>query len=152
MRDEPHEQRRGWLKNGNAPGDFTKAPRCGARTRRGTGCQSPAMPNGRCRLHGGLSTGPRTPDGLERSRKARWKHGFYSREWLEARRDAWRRWRDLQQATRDLGLRPLEGRGPNVYAIRRWSRDGDIFRDSAVLQFRPRVGIKSFNVRPGPRL
>jgi len=34
----------------------------------------------RCRLHGGLSTGPRTPEGLERSRRARWKHGAYSRE------------------------------------------------------------------------
>ncbi len=50
-------KRRGWLKNGNPPGDFTKAPRCGAKTRRGTRCQCPAMPNGRCRLHGGLSTG-----------------------------------------------------------------------------------------------
>ena len=24
------------------------------------------MPNGRCKLHGGKSTGPRTPQGLER--------------------------------------------------------------------------------------
>ena len=38
------------------------------------------MPNGRCRLHGGLSTGPRTPEGLARSRRARWKHGRYSAE------------------------------------------------------------------------
>jgi hypothetical protein len=38
------------------------------------------MPNGRCRLHGGKSTGPRTPEGLERSRRANWKHGYYSRE------------------------------------------------------------------------
>ncbi|MDF2972517.1 MAG: hypothetical protein K0R61_2967 [Microvirga sp.] len=28
-------------------------------------CCQPAMPNGRCRLHGGLSTGPRTPEGLK---------------------------------------------------------------------------------------
>jgi hypothetical protein len=33
------------------------SPRCGARTRSGNPCQSPAMPNGRCRLHGGLSPG-----------------------------------------------------------------------------------------------
>src|SRR5262249_54051171 len=26
------------------------------------------------------STGPRTPEGLERSRRANWKHGYYSRE------------------------------------------------------------------------
>jgi 3-oxoacyl-[acyl-carrier protein] reductase len=38
------------------------------------------MPNGRCKLHGGKSTGPRTPEGLERSRRANWKHGYYSRE------------------------------------------------------------------------
>jgi helix-turn-helix protein len=36
------------------------------------------MPNGRCRLHGGLSTGPRTPDGIDRIRKALTKHGRYS--------------------------------------------------------------------------
>lgn len=36
------------------------------------------MKNGRCRLHGGKSTGPRTPKGLERSRYARWKHGSRS--------------------------------------------------------------------------
>jgi hypothetical protein len=39
----------------------------------------------RCRMHGGLSTGPGTPEGLERSRRARWKHGRYSREAREAR-------------------------------------------------------------------
>jgi hypothetical protein len=57
------------------------APRCGAR-KKGTGapCRAPAMSNGRCRVHGGASTGPRTPEGLERSRKARWKHGRYSQE------------------------------------------------------------------------
>jgi hypothetical protein len=62
---------------------------CGARTRAGEVCQSPGMPNGRCRVHGGLSTGPRTPEGLERSRTARWQHGYYSaqakRERVEAR-------------------------------------------------------------------
>jgi hypothetical protein len=31
-------------------------------------------------VHGGKSTGPRTPEGLERSRRANWKHGYYSRE------------------------------------------------------------------------
>ncbi|WP_202948545.1 HGGxSTG domain-containing protein [Nitrolancea hollandica] len=46
-------------------------PRCGAKTRRGTPCQAPAnwpkgspQPrNGRCRMHGGLSTGPKTQEG-----------------------------------------------------------------------------------------
>ncbi len=38
------------------------------------------MPNGRCRLHGGKSTGPRTPEGLANSRRANRKHGHYSAE------------------------------------------------------------------------
>jgi hypothetical protein len=42
------------------------APRCGARSKRtGEPCQGAAMPNGRCKFHGGKSTGPRTPEGLE---------------------------------------------------------------------------------------
>jgi len=57
------------------------APRCGARSKRtGKPCRAAAMPNGRCRVHGGKSTGPRTPKGLERSRRANWKHGYFSRE------------------------------------------------------------------------
>ena len=52
--------------------------RCGARKRAGGICRARALPNGRCRLHGGLSTGPRTPGGLIRSRRANWKHGAYA--------------------------------------------------------------------------
>ena len=70
--------RRGRLKNGNTSGDFSKAPRCGARTRSGEACRSAAMTNGRCRMHGGLSTGPKTAEGLERSRRANLRHGNYS--------------------------------------------------------------------------
>jgi hypothetical protein len=36
------------------------APRCGARSKRtGKPCRGAAMPNGRCKLHGGKSTGAR---------------------------------------------------------------------------------------------
>jgi hypothetical protein len=46
-------------------------PRCGARSKRtGKPCRAAAMPNGRCKVHGGKSTGPRTPEGLERRRRA----------------------------------------------------------------------------------
>jgi hypothetical protein len=34
-----------------------QAKRCGAKTREGQACQSPAMVNGRCRMHGGKSSG-----------------------------------------------------------------------------------------------
>lgn len=54
--------------------------RCRARTRRGTECQAPAMPNGRCRLHGGKSPG--APKG---NRNA-WKHGQQSAAFVDLRR------------------------------------------------------------------
>ena len=54
------------------------------------------MPNGRCRMHGGLSTGPRTPEGLERSRKARWIHGWYSQEVREQLRENRQRMKQLK--------------------------------------------------------
>jgi hypothetical protein len=80
--------RRGWLRHGNLPGDYAKAPRCGTKTRAGGCCRQPAMKNGRCRMHGGLSTGPRTAEGLARARQARWKHGFDSAEIRSLRREA----------------------------------------------------------------
>jgi len=78
--------RRGRLRNGAAPGDFLAAPRCGARTRAGECCRQPAMQNGRCRMHGGLSTGPRTAAGRARCAAARRTHGFYSAETVALRR------------------------------------------------------------------
>ena len=76
--NELHVKRRGWLKNENPPGDFLAAPRCGAKTRKGQSCCQPAMKNGRCRLHGGKSTGPKTREGKERSCMSNYKHGYYS--------------------------------------------------------------------------
>lgn len=38
------------------------------------------MKNGRCRLHGGLSTGPKTKQGKERAAKANFKHGRYTNQ------------------------------------------------------------------------
>ena len=57
---------------------------------RGTLCQRPArLPVGRCKLHGGASTGPRTKDGLARLTEARTKHGKFTKEKrAEARRFA----------------------------------------------------------------
>ena len=49
------------------------APRCGAKTRRGTPCQSPAMANGRCRMHGGKLPG------APRGNRYAWKHGLLQR-------------------------------------------------------------------------
>jgi hypothetical protein len=62
-----------------APGEPARGldPR-GAKTRAGLGCQAPGMANGRCRIHGGTSTGPRTARGLARSAAARTTGGTYS--------------------------------------------------------------------------
>ena len=68
----------------NWPGE-----RCGAKTRRGTECQRPAYKqNGRCGLHGGKSTGARTPEGLQRISEANLKHGRYTKDKLERKRQA----------------------------------------------------------------
>lgn len=61
---------------------FLNAPRCGARSRRNNykPCRQPAMKNGRCRLHGGLSTGPKTLIGKKLSAKANFKNGLYTKK------------------------------------------------------------------------
>ena len=51
--------------------------RCGALTRAGQRCQGPAMRNGRCRMHGGMSTGPTSPEGLARIVAAQTLHSGY---------------------------------------------------------------------------
>jgi len=53
---------------------FLDSPRCGAKTRSGLPCKAPAMKNGRCRMHGGKSTGP--PKGNQNALK----HGFYTHD------------------------------------------------------------------------
>ena len=61
--------------------------RCLAKTRRGTTCQRPAYKhNGRCGLHGGLSTGARTPEGLKRISEAHLKHGRMTKDKLAEQR------------------------------------------------------------------
>ena len=51
--------------------------RCGAKTRSGAACKNPAVADkGRCRLHGGRSTGAKTPEGLAKLRALHWKHGL----------------------------------------------------------------------------
>ena len=57
-------------------GDQWEGVRCGAKTRRGTLCQRPGTKrNGRCRLHGGRSTGPTTKEGRARLVASKITHG-----------------------------------------------------------------------------
>jgi hypothetical protein len=74
-----------WRFGPNWPGQ-----RCEARTRRGTLCQRPGTKrNGKCRLHGGRSTGPTTKEGRARLAASKIKHGRFTKEKREeARRRA----------------------------------------------------------------
>ena len=57
-----------------------QSPRCHARTRTGTPCQSPAMANQRCRMHGGKALG--APMGNSNALK----HGRFTATSLSRRR------------------------------------------------------------------
>lgn len=60
---------------------------CGAKARQNghKPCRQPAMKNGKCRLHGGKATGPKTAEGKLRSAQANYKHGRYTNEAYEER-------------------------------------------------------------------
>ncbi len=91
---------RGTLRHGNPSGDFLAAPRCGAKTRADCACRQPAMANGRCRLHGGKSTGARTEAGLARVRANRLAHGARTAEIIDLRSAATRHGRNLRTLAR----------------------------------------------------
>ena len=56
--------------------------RCGAKCKRtGQPCRAPAMPNGRCRMHGGSATG--APIGNTNAET----HGYYKKEAIERRQE-----------------------------------------------------------------
>ena len=73
------------------------APRCGAKTRRGTPCKAPAMRNGRCRMHGGKLPG------APRGNRHAWKHGRYSGEAIQRRREVAALVREMRSMVRQLG-------------------------------------------------
>jgi len=60
--------------------NINNAKKCLAKTRKNKPCQAPAMKNGRCKMHGGKSTGARTKEGLEGIKKANFKHGSYTKK------------------------------------------------------------------------
>jgi hypothetical protein len=93
-------RRRGRLRHGNPSGDFLAAPRCGAKTRAGCPCRQPAMANGRCRLHGGKSTGARTAEGLARCRTATLVHGHRTADIIGLKSAAARHGRNLKALVR----------------------------------------------------
>ena len=78
---------------------------CLAKTRSGFPCQKhPIAGRTRCRLHGGRSTGPRTPEGKAACAAAHWKHGRRSKAYAEARKQIWTNLRNVEKAMRDEGI------------------------------------------------
>src|ERR1700704_4215858 len=65
------------------PSRLRQAPRCLARTRRGTPCQLPAVAGKtRCRMHGGAA-GSGAPKG---KRNGKYRHGGFTTEAIDERR------------------------------------------------------------------
>jgi hypothetical protein len=62
------------------------------------------MRNGRCRFHAGLSTGPKTPEGRERSRMGPLKHGRYSKAAREEERRFLMQFRLLRSLRKELQI------------------------------------------------
>jgi hypothetical protein len=128
-----------WLKNGNPVGDLHKARRCGAQNRRGTLCQCPATANGSCRLHGGLSTGSKTLEGVERIGQAVTKHGQYSK-WANAVVEALYRVGDSDKVMRLIIIKPLTPKERTEV----WKRVGERV-DADKAQFERVTGRKGGN-------
>jgi hypothetical protein len=85
----------------------------------------------RCRLHGGLSTGPKTLAGVARIRAANTRHGRFSAEGLALSR--WQRryfsdsYRSIRALARELGegtINGVNGRGYLESLIASEQRDG----------------------------
>ena len=71
----------------------------------GTACQkSPLKGKNRCRLHGGLSTGPRTAEGKARITAAHFRHGRRSKKFVEARAKIWAELREIERRMKLDGL------------------------------------------------
>jgi hypothetical protein len=59
--------------------------------------------NGRCRMHGGASTGPKTATGIEAIRQSRTVHGFYSAAAVKEHRAARQLTRELRHLLKHPG-------------------------------------------------
>jgi uncharacterized protein YjcR len=65
-------------------GSMLSSPRCGAKTRSGVPCKSPAVRDKkRCRMHGGAKG-----TGAPKGNKNAYKHGFYTKEFIQKRCEA----------------------------------------------------------------
>ncbi|GHA84998.1 hypothetical protein GCM10009069_05140 [Algimonas arctica] len=88
-------------KVGNHPRNtapMAASPRCGAKTRKGPPCRSPAVSGKkRCRMHGGAA-GSGAPKGNQNALK----HGAFTREMLEERREFSQMIREAKATLREI--------------------------------------------------
>ncbi len=75
-----------------------EARRCGAKTRVAGKCQSPAMSNGRCRMHGGKSPG--APQG---DKHGKYKNGYYTKVALKERQEVFQLIKEIKATLKKLG-------------------------------------------------
>tara|TARA_R110000824_G_scaffold104214_6_gene247359 strand:- start:27541 stop:27819 length:279 start_codon:yes stop_codon:yes gene_type:complete len=74
------------------------SPRCGAKTRKGSACLSPAVSGKkRCRMHGGGAG-----SGAPRGNKNALKHGVFTREGLEGHKKLMQLIREARETLRDI--------------------------------------------------
>ena len=98
---KPHAKSKNYSNLSSFAWAFMRAPRCGAKTRKGISCRAPAMRNGRCRLHGGKSSGPRTTEGIEKIRQAHLKHGLYTKDVIASRKEFSNLLRQLRETIKE---------------------------------------------------
>lgn len=73
--------------------------RCGAKTRSGKPCRSPAVQGkGRCRMHGGAKG-----SGAPKGNRNALKHGLYTREAIAERKALSQLMREMREALQELG-------------------------------------------------
>ena len=85
-------------------------------------------------MHGGPSTGPRTAEGLARSRRSRWKHGLYSAEARAERKGAG----ELLQQSREL-TKQMQAGGTGYESGLGWK--GQIRQSRAIEQTAEKMGF-----------
>jgi glucans biosynthesis protein len=84
---------------GQEPQHLQQAARCGAKTRSGTPCRSPAVTGRRrCRMHGGAH-GSGGPKG---ARNGNYKHGRYTADTIATRRWLREQIREVRASTKRL--------------------------------------------------
>ena len=83
-------------KRNTAP--MLSSPRCGARTRSGTSCRSPAVHGKkRCRMHGGAKG-----SGAPRGNQNALKHGHYTKQAIEERKNLRQLIRDAESLIEEI--------------------------------------------------